>query len=123
MAHVVIVADTGWKPVPQMTSSETIALPADAGPEALVVSSPVRTSTRSFLVVLVWLIVFGTALALDRPVSTWLHQTGIDADMKFSRWAPVLKAAGEFWFAAAIAVVVAVAAKRVQDGLFVLVAA
>ncbi len=51
-----------------------------------------------------WLLALAVALLLDRPVAQYLHDTTFAVRFKSSILPPILKAPGEFWFTAAVAV-------------------
>jgi len=61
---------------------------------------------RRLLIALAWVVVFLIALPLDRPISTWTHQSGFWEIVKHSPVSWCIKAPGTFYFTIALAVLV-----------------
>src|SRR3954467_2276986 len=64
-------------------------------------------SLRRFLILILWLIAFAAALALDRPVAQFAHDRGWDLKNRWTagtHWlAETAKSPGEYWFTLAAA--------------------
>jgi membrane-associated phospholipid phosphatase len=65
----------------------------------------IRSSRRAIFFVALWILATIVSASLDIPVSNWLHARGIDAIVDHSRIAKAVKFGGEFYFLAAIALV------------------
>ena len=85
---------------------------------------PARRGRRIAIPIVIWLAAIAVAALLDRPIAVWLHQSGVPEWVKSHKvLSEIIKVPGEFYFTAAVAIVVAIAHPlRWKAGGFVLLA-
>ena len=92
--------------------------------EPLSVMNAPATKSRVWTAAIVFAVLFLAALAADRPLAQWVHNSGLGTAVKGKWWAEVIKEPGAFRLTCVVAA--ALIAARVlnwRQGMFIVVAA